>query len=66
MHCHHLQHEDNGMMSQFVIGHGGLDPAQVAPCQAIKDFVIQEINFTKPYGQTQLIWNFALTSMNLD
>ena len=36
MHCHHLQHEDNGMMSQFVIGHGGLDPAQVAPAKPLK------------------------------
>ncbi|NJL53119.1 MAG: multicopper oxidase domain-containing protein, partial [Hydrococcus sp. SU_1_0] len=33
MHCHHLQHEDNGMMSQFVMGKEGLDPAQVSPAK---------------------------------
>jgi FtsP/CotA-like multicopper oxidase with cupredoxin domain len=33
MHCHHLQHEDRGMMSQFVIGEGNLDPSQIAPAK---------------------------------
>ena len=39
MHCHHLQHEDNGMMSQFVIGNSGTDPAQVAPAKPVTDLV---------------------------
>jgi spore coat protein A, manganese oxidase len=35
MHCHHLQHEDNGMMSQFVIGKGDIDPVKVAPAKPL-------------------------------
>ncbi len=38
MHCHHLQHEDNGMMSQFVMGKEGLDPAQVSPAKPLDTF----------------------------
>jgi spore coat protein A, manganese oxidase len=34
-HCHHLQHEDNGMMSQFVIGKNGPDPVTTAPAKPI-------------------------------
>ena len=35
MHCHQLIHEDRGMMSQFEIGRGGLDPISTAPAQPI-------------------------------
>ena len=35
MHCHQLIHEDRGMMSQFEIGRGGLDPITTAPAQPI-------------------------------
>ena len=35
MHCHHLQHEDRGMMSQFAIGKANLDPAQISPAQPL-------------------------------
>ncbi|NJK48080.1 multicopper oxidase family protein [Candidatus Gracilibacteria bacterium] len=37
MHCHHLQHEDNGMMSQFVVGHDGIDPVTTAPAKPITE-----------------------------
>jgi spore coat protein A, manganese oxidase len=37
MHCHHLQHEDNGMMSQFVIGKERTDPMKTAPAKPIVD-----------------------------
>ena len=42
MHCHHLQHEDNGMMSQFVIGQEGIDPAQVSPAKPIADLLARQ------------------------
>ena len=35
MHCHHLEHEDNGMMSQFIVGQDELDPIATAPAQPI-------------------------------
>lgn len=35
MHCHQLIHEDRGMMSQFELGHGGLDPITTAPFKPI-------------------------------
>lgn len=35
MHCHDLQHEDDGMMSQFELGKGGLDPITTAPAKPI-------------------------------
>ncbi|MGK7954398.1 MAG: multicopper oxidase family protein [Crocosphaera sp.] len=30
VHCHHLQHEDNGMMSQYIIGKDSIDPIKTA------------------------------------
>jgi spore coat protein A, manganese oxidase len=33
MHCHQLVHEDRGMMSQFQVGAGGVDPTTTAPAQ---------------------------------
>ncbi|WP_013325022.1 multicopper oxidase family protein [Gloeothece verrucosa] len=35
MHCHQLLHEDRGMMSQFEVGDGGLDPVATAPAQPL-------------------------------
>lgn len=35
MHCHQLIHEDNGMMSQFEVGQGGVDPVTTAPAKAL-------------------------------
>jgi FtsP/CotA-like multicopper oxidase with cupredoxin domain len=37
MHCHHLQHEDNGMMSQFIIGQEKIDPVKAAPAKPITE-----------------------------
>jgi spore coat protein A, manganese oxidase len=33
MHCHNLDHEDNAMMIQFEVGHGGPDPVATAPAK---------------------------------
>ena len=30
VHCHHLQHEDNGMMSQYILGKDSIDPIKTA------------------------------------
>jgi FtsP/CotA-like multicopper oxidase with cupredoxin domain len=35
MHCHDLQHEDNGMMGQFELGKAGLDPVTTAPAKPL-------------------------------
>jgi spore coat protein A, manganese oxidase len=35
MHCHDLQHEDNGMMGQFELGNRGLDPVTAAPARSL-------------------------------
>lgn len=35
MHCHHLEHEDRGVIGQFIIDRSKLDPATVAPTQPI-------------------------------
>jgi spore coat protein A, manganese oxidase len=37
MHCHDLQHEDNGMMSQFELGTGGPDPIAAAPAKPLSE-----------------------------
>ncbi len=37
MHCHDLQHEDNGMMGQFEIGTGGVNPITAAPAQPLSE-----------------------------
>jgi spore coat protein A, manganese oxidase len=37
MHCHDLQHEDNGMMSQFELGSGGPDPVKTAPAKPLSE-----------------------------
>jgi FtsP/CotA-like multicopper oxidase with cupredoxin domain len=37
MHCHDLQHEDNGMMSQFEVGKTGVDPIATAPARSIEN-----------------------------
>jgi spore coat protein A, manganese oxidase len=37
MHCHDLQHEDRGMMSQFEIGTTGVDPIATAPARSINE-----------------------------
>jgi FtsP/CotA-like multicopper oxidase with cupredoxin domain len=36
MHCHHLEHEDNGMMSQFVVGRDTIDPVMTASAKPIR------------------------------
>jgi FtsP/CotA-like multicopper oxidase with cupredoxin domain len=40
MHCHHLQHEDNGMMSQFIIGQEKIDPVKAAPARPITELQV--------------------------
>jgi spore coat protein A, manganese oxidase len=37
MHCHDLQHEDNGMMSQFELGTGGPDPVTSSPAKPLSE-----------------------------
>jgi spore coat protein A, manganese oxidase len=37
MHCHHLQHEDNGMMSQFIVGQEHLDPVKTAAARPLTE-----------------------------
>jgi spore coat protein A, manganese oxidase len=39
MHCHDLQHEDNGMMGQFELGKAGLDPVTTAPAKPVTELV---------------------------
>ncbi len=36
-HCHQLQHEDEGMMSQFVVGGDRIDPVTTAPTKVARN-----------------------------
>jgi spore coat protein A, manganese oxidase len=38
-HCHHLQHEDNGMMSQFVVGEDRINPVTTAPAHIADNYL---------------------------
>lgn len=40
-HCHHLQHEDNGMMSQFVVGDDLINPVTTAPAQVAQNSLVK-------------------------